>query len=142
MGAPAQRNHVLLIHDTPAILDHLCEVLKAAGHQVTGTGATLDLPRLRALAPALIVQDLPGGDQAAAGWDFLTLVQLAPDLARIPLILCTAIAETVDSPAVAANLDRRGIRVLLKPFTGEELLTAIGELLTAQALLDQVRLKQ
>jgi CheY-like chemotaxis protein len=69
------------------------------------------------------------------GWKFLTLVRLDPELARIPLILCTAATRTVNDPEMAAQLDRLGIRVVLKPFNIEDLLTALSEVLTAQVLI-------
>jgi hypothetical protein len=40
---------------------------------------------------------------------------------------------------MAQNLDRLGVRVLLKPFNLDDLLTAVAEALTAQKLIDQVR---
>jgi CheY-like chemotaxis protein len=60
-------------------------------------------------------------------------------LAHIPLILCTAARELVTEPALAENLDRHGVRVLLKPFNLDELLTMVAEMLTAQKLIDQAR---
>lgn len=139
MGTRALRPHVLLIHDTQTMLDVLRESLEAAGYRVSVRGTTLDRARLTALAPEVIVQNLPDGPQAATGWDLLTMVQLAPELAPIPVILCTSVVETVSHPVMAAKLDHLGIRVLLKPFTREELLNAIREMLTAEVLLDQVR---
>jgi hypothetical protein len=53
--------------------------------------------------------------------------------------LCTAAVETVRDPAMAANLDRLGVRVVLKPFDVDNLLTAILEVLAAQALINQAR---
>jgi hypothetical protein len=38
---------------------------------------------------------------------------------------------------MAEQLDRQGIRVVLKPFTIEELLAALRQTLTAQGLLDE-----
>ena len=67
------------------------------------------------------------------------MVRLDPQLARIPLILCTAAIETVTAPDMAANLDRLGVRVVLKPFDLDDLLTAISEVLTAQTLINQAR---
>jgi CheY-like chemotaxis protein len=69
------------------------------------------------------------------GWKFLQLVRLDPELARIPLILCTAAVRTVNDPAMADQLDRLGVGVVLKPFVIEDLLSAISGALTAQALI-------
>ena len=64
-------------------------------------------------------------------------MRLDPELARIPLVLCTAAVRTVNDPEMAAQLDRQGIRVVLKPFTIEDLLTTLSEVRTAQALINQ-----
>ena len=62
-------------------------------------------------------------------------MRLDPALARIPLVLCTAATRTVNDPEMAEQLDRLGIRVVLKPFDIEQLLTVLGEVLAAQALI-------
>ena len=64
-------------------------------------------------------------------------MRLDPELARIPLILCTAAVRTVNDPEMAEQLDRQGIRVVLKPFTIENLLTTLIEVHTAQSLINQ-----
>jgi CheY-like chemotaxis protein len=71
------------------------------------------------------------------GWMFLQLVRLDPEPARIPLVLCTAAVRTVNDPEMAEQLDRQGIRVVLKPFTIDDLLTTLTEVRTAQALINQ-----
>ncbi len=45
--------------------------------------------------------------------------------------------RTVNDPEMAEQLDRLGVRVVLKPFLIEDLLSALTEALTAQALIDQ-----
>jgi CheY-like chemotaxis protein len=139
MGHAAPRAHVLVVNDTQAILDVMRELLEDEGYRVSVSIETLDLTRIKALAPDVIVQDLlfPGAQDS--GWKFLTLARLEPDLARVPIILCTAATEVVNDPAMAENLNRLGVRVLLKPFNLDDLLTTIGEVLAAQALLDQAR---
>lgn len=77
-----------------------------------------------------------------AGWTALTRMQLTPELARIPVILCTTASEQVAEPAMAANLNRLGVQVVLKPFMVEDLLSAVKDALTARKLLNQVRLVQ
>ena len=59
-------------------------------------------------------------------------------LARIPLILCTAAVQTVNDPTMAERLNRLGVRVVLKTFPIEDLLRALSETLTAQALIADV----
>jgi CheY-like chemotaxis protein len=135
MTGDGRQPHALLIDDTQEILDLMAELLEDEGYRVTTSQALLDINKVKALAPDVIVQDLLFEGMQEQGWKFLELVRLDPELARIPLVLCTAAVRTVNDPEMAAQLDRLGIRVVLKPFTIEDLLTALSETLTAQALI-------
>ncbi len=137
MTADGRQPHILVINDTQEILDLLQELLEEEGYRVTTSLALLDIDKVKALAPDIIVQDLLFEGMQETGWKFLTLVRLDPELARIPLVLLTAATRTVNDPEMAEQLDRKGIRVVLKPFNIEDLLTALSEVLTAQALIDQ-----
>lgn len=88
------------------------------------------------------MQELRFGGQPEAGWTALAHMQLTPQLRRIPVILCTTASHLVTEPAMAANLDAVGIRVVLKPFLVEDLLAAVADALTARQRLAQVRLIQ
>ncbi len=135
MSADGRQPHILIINDTQEILDLMQELLEEEGYRVTSSLALLDINKVRALAPDIIVQDLLFEGTQELGWKFLTLARLDPVLARIPLVLCTAAVRTVNDPEMAAQLDRQGIRVVLKPFTIEELLTPLSEVRTAQSLI-------
>ena len=135
--ADGRQPHILIINDTQEILDLMQELLEDEGYRVTTSLALLDVDKVKALAPDLIIQDLLFEGTQELGWKFLTLVRLDPELARIPLVLCTAAVRTVNDPEMAAQLDRQGIRVVLKPFTIEDLLTTLSEVRTAQALINQ-----
>jgi CheY-like chemotaxis protein len=137
MSADGHQPHILVINDTQEILDLMQELLEEEGYRVTTSLALLDIAKVKALAPDLIVQDLLFEGVQELGWKFLTLVRLDPDLARIPLILCTAAVRTVNDPEMAEQLDRQGIRVVLKPFTIDDLLTTLTEVRTAQSLINQ-----
>jgi CheY-like chemotaxis protein len=134
---PQTAPHILLVNDTQEILDLMGELLEDEGYRVTISLALLNLAKVKDLAPDLIVQDLLFEQTQEQGWKFLELVRLDPELAHIPLILCTAAVQTVKEPAMAEQLDRLGVRVVLKPFLIEDLLSAIAEVLTAQALITE-----
>src|SRR5215208_4564092 len=138
MTVDGRQPHILVVNDTQEILDLMQELLEDEGYRVTTSLALLDIHKVKALAPDIIVQDLLFEGTQEEGWTFLTLARLDPGLARIPLVLCTAATRTVNDPEMAEQLDRQGIRVVLKPFDIEDLLTALTEVLTAQALIDQV----
>ena len=135
MTADTRQPHILVINDTQEILDLIQELLEEEGYLVTTSLARLDIHKIKAFAPDVIVQDLLFEGTQEEGWKFLTLVRLDPELARIPLILCTAATRTVNDPEMAAQLDRLGIRVVLKPFNIDELLTVLAETLAVQTLL-------
>jgi CheY-like chemotaxis protein len=135
MSADGRQPHVLIVNDTQEILDLMAELLEEEGYRVATSLALLDISKAKALAPDIIVQDLLFEGTQELGWKFLTLVRLDPVLARIPLILCTAAVRTINDPEMAEQLDRLGVRVVLKPFLIEDLLGAITGALTAQALI-------
>ena len=131
----SRRKRILVVNDTQEILELMQELLEEEGYRVTTSLALLDIDKIKTLAPDVIVQDLLFEAMQELGWKFLTLVRLDPELARIPLILCTAAVRTVNEPAMAEQLDRLGVGVVLKPFLIEDLLEAIAGSLTAQALI-------
>jgi two-component system, OmpR family, response regulator len=135
MTADGRQPHILVVNDTQEILDLMAELLEEEGYRVTTSLALLNLDKVKALAPDIIVQDLLFEGTQETGWKFLTLVRLDPELARIPLVLCTAAARTVNDPVMVEQLDRQGIRVVLKPFDIEQLLTVLAEVLAARALI-------
>jgi CheY-like chemotaxis protein len=137
MSANGRQPHILVINDTQEILDLIQVLLEDEGYRVTTSLALLNMDKVKSLAPDIIVQDLLFEGSQETGWKFLTLVRLDPQLARIPLVLCTAAMQTVHDPEMAEQLDRLGVRVVLKPFDIEELLAALSEVLTAQVLINE-----
>jgi CheY-like chemotaxis protein len=129
--------HVLVVNDTREILDLLQALLEEEGYRVTTSIALLDLAKIKAIAPDVIVQDIMFEHEQQEGWKFLTLSRLDPELARVPLVLCTGATATVRDPSMAEQLDRTGVRVVLKPFNLEDLLAALREVLGAQRLIEQ-----
>ena len=135
MTADDRQPHVLVINDTQEILSLMQELLEDEGYRVTSWLALLDIEKVKALAPDVVVQDLLFEGMQETGWKFLQLMRLDPELARIPLILCTAAVRTINEPEMAEQLDRLGVSVVLKPFLIEDLLSAISGALTAQTLI-------
>ena len=138
MSADGRQPHVFIINDTQEILDLMQELLEDEGYRVTTSLALLDIDKVKGLAPDIIVQDLLFEGTQELGWKFLTLARLDPVLARIPLVLCTAAVRTVTNPEMAEQLNQKGIRIVLKPFTIEDLLTTLDEVRTASSLINQV----
>lgn len=119
--------HVVVMDDSREILDLLQELLEEEGYRVTASMETLDLAGITALRPDIIVQDLLFAGEQESGWTFLTMVRRDPDLARVPLILCTAALGSVHEQEMARTLQHLDVRVVPKPFRIEELLRALEE---------------
>lgn len=119
--------HVLVMDDTQEILDLLQELLVEEGYRVTIMQEMLDLDAVKAIRPDIIVQDLLFAGMQDVGWKLLTLIRLDPDLAHIPVVLCTAATSVVHDEAMAENLERLGVRVVLKPFALDDLLAVLQE---------------
>jgi CheY-like chemotaxis protein len=137
MTAGTQQPHVLLVNDTQEILDLMQELLEEEGYRVTPSLSLLNVDKIRALAPDIIVQDIMFEHSQEAGWKMLHLMRLDPELARVPIVLCTAAVNVVREATMAEQLDRLGVRVVLKPFTINELLQVLSEVRIAQGLIDQ-----
>ena len=132
MSTDGRQPHILIVNDTQEILDLLQELLEEEGYRVTTSVALLDLHKVKALAPDLIIKDLLFEHMQELGWKFLTLVRLDPELAELPLILCSAAVQTIKDPDMAVQLERLRVRVVLKPFNLDDLLTAVSETLSAR----------
>jgi two-component system, OmpR family, response regulator VicR len=137
MTAGTQQPHILLVNDTQEILDLMQELLEEEGYRVTSSLSLLNVDKIRALAPDLIVQDIMFEHSQEAGWKMLHLMRLDPELARVPVVLCTAAVNVVREATMAEQLDQLGIRMVLKPFTIDELLQVLTEVRIAQGLIDQ-----
>ncbi|MDP9354578.1 MAG: response regulator [Chloroflexota bacterium] len=121
--------HVLVMNDTPEILDLLCELLEEEGFRVSTSLYVLDLAKIKTLNPDVIVLDVmfEGHDK---GWQFLTLARLDPEVCAIPLLLCTAAVQTVKP--MQEHLASVGVSVVLKPFDINHLLWAINQALSGR----------
>jgi two-component system, OmpR family, response regulator VicR len=126
MSADGRRPHVLVVNDTQEILDLMQELLEEEGYRVTTSLALLNMGKVKALAPDVIVQDLLFEQSQELGWKFLTLSRLDLDVAPVPLILCTAAMSVVKDEDMAEKLRHLRVRVVLKPFAAEELLDVVA----------------
>jgi len=129
--------HIFLVNDTQEILDIMQELLEEEGYRVTPSLSLLNVDRIKALAPDIIAQDIMFEHAQDQGWKMLHLMRIDPELARIPIVLCTAAVSVVRDAAMAEQLDRLGVRVILKPFHIDELLQVLSEVRIAQGLINQ-----
>jgi two-component system, OmpR family, response regulator VicR len=137
MTANGRQPHILVTNDTQEILDLVQELLEEEGYQVTTSLDLLNIDKIRALAPDLILRDLLFEGNQDRGWKMLHLTRLNPELTRIPVVLCTAAVQTVTNEEMAAQLERLRVRMVLKPFALEQLLGAVTEALAKRSTSEE-----
>lgn len=130
-GKERQR-HVLVINDTPEILDLFRELLGEAGYRVTLDRFTVEADRLlrqvKDAKPDLVILDLIFGDEGQ-GWQFLQLLKMDRATRAIPVVVCTAAVRQVQE--LQPHLDEMGVTVVLKPFDIDHLLAVLAGRLDA-----------
>jgi CheY-like chemotaxis protein len=125
---------VLVINDTPEILDLFQDLLGEEGFNVVPDRFTLEvgllLKRVEELRPDLIVLDYIIGREDL-GWQFLQLLKLERATRDVPVIICTGAVRQVQE--MEAQLDKMGVAVVLKPFDIDHLIGVINKVLAAAA---------
>lgn len=127
MSVNGRQLHIFIVDDTPELLDLMQELLEGEGYHVTTSRVLPDLSEIKELNPDVIVQDLLFERVQQEGLKQLRLVRLDPELATIPLILCTAAVQTLKNPELAAQLEDLRVRVVPKPFDIDDLLATLEE---------------
>jgi two-component system, chemotaxis family, response regulator PixH len=114
---------ILVVDDMQAELELVCQYLTNAGHTVvTAVNGQEALDKARADLPDAIVTDwmMP----VMGGLELCRHLRKQAETASIPIIACTAKNRDVDRVWAM----KQGVKVYLtKPYTAEELLTAVRE---------------
>lgn len=130
--------HILVLNDTQEIQELFKILLQEEGYQVsTFSYGTEDLEVVRRVQPTLIIADYPPVVREEQGWQFVQKIKMARDLAHIPIIVCTTNLRSIRD--TEGWLGSKGILVVPKPFSVEELLTAV-ELQIGKADADELGL--
>jgi CheY-like chemotaxis protein len=111
---------ILIIDDELDALDLLTRTLTGDGFRViTARTGEEGLELAKRENPAVITLDveLPGSD----GWQVLKAFKADPDLAHIPIILCTIVDDKNRGHALGAS------EFLVKPINRAELVTVVGK---------------
>lgn len=125
------KRHLLVINDTPAILDVFRELFEDEGYRVTvDTFSSFDagakLGQIKDLAPDVIILDfLIGGEPL--GWQLLQLLRMSRDTAKIPVVICTAAVRQIEE--LGAHLLTLNVQVVLKPFEIDDAIMAVSRAL-------------
>lgn len=120
----ATPRHVVLVEDDPDVYQVLIKSLQHSGYQVTGFNtAEAALEGLNALEPDLLITDLMLGSGMSGAELTERLQQSKPHL---PLLL---ISGNADHALSKRNLEKHSSTLLRKPFSIQQLRTAVERLL-------------
>jgi CheY-like chemotaxis protein len=117
--------HIMVFNDTEEILQLFFDLLTPEGYSVSlHTYSTRDMDDVRRVMPDLIISDHPPFREEE-GWQFLQKLRMTPDLAHIPVIVCTTSMKWFTTNVDEGLLVVKRITVLPKPFVVDELLREI-----------------
>lgn len=124
------QTHILVINDTPEILDLFRQMLEEDGYRVSVDRFTIDadkkLAEIKTFAPDLIILDYMIGNEGL-GWQLLQLLKMDRETRSIPVIICTGAVRQVQE--LQNHLEDMGVAVVLKPFDIDYLLGEIAKVL-------------
>jgi CheY-like chemotaxis protein len=122
MPMPNPAPHVLIMDDSPAVVDLLQEFLEEEGYRVTASHELLEVTHIAGLAPDLVLLEWRFGDDPDAGWHHVLRLRLEPATSWTPLVLCTTDDRPRRDCQIAQVLERLHVAVVRKPFPLQHLL--------------------
>lgn len=129
--AEKPRRRITVVNDNPQFLELMSTLLEeGSGYQTT----TIDGDELTSMAPIsqsrpdLLIVDLVLRPDGISGWDVLSGVRRVPELASVPIIICTGDVYAVRQRA-AELADAPGVELLVKPFNIDALEELVARLL-------------
>lgn len=118
---------ILVINDDDSILELFQLLLESEGYEVDTSLETIENIRdVEQIKPDLVILDLKMGMQQE-GWVMMQKLRMYQPTQNIPIILCTAALNEVREQE--ATLEDKGIPVVYKPFSVDELLKAVHSVL-------------
>jgi DNA-binding response OmpR family regulator len=120
-----QHQRIMVFNDTAEILTLFHDILTGEGHAVsTNTYGTLELPLVQQFRPDLLIVDFPPVVREEQGWQLLQKLKMCPDTQHIPILVCTTNLRALENSQ--GWLASKNILAIPKPFTIDELLTAVN----------------
>lgn len=118
---------ILVVNDTEELLEAFRDLLEDEGYEVTlFSYAPMELDDVRRAKPDLVILDLIFR-QEKLGLELLQKMKLQPDLASLPVIVCSAAVN--DIREMQGYLAAQGVLTILKPFDIDTLLDAVKDAL-------------
>jgi DNA-binding response OmpR family regulator len=114
---------ILVVNDTPEILDIFRELLEGEGYEVVlYSFAIMDMQEVLRIEPDLVLLDYVFGSEKL-GWQMLQKLRMTRETEGIPIVICTAATREVHD--IEGYLQSQGIRVVPKPFNIGTLLDTV-----------------
>ncbi len=119
---------IMVVNDTQEILQMFRELLTSEGYEVSlHAYGKREVDEVRRLQPTLIISDWPPLDREQYGWQFIQMLKMSRETARIPIVVCTTNLRAIQDNQ--AWMTAKGILVVPKPFEIDELLQAVESLI-------------
>jgi len=128
----ASRARITVVNDTESFLSLIRDALEDRYMVATFDGENLTTARLKQSRPDLIMIDLVMRGRALSGWDVIQLVRADEQLAKVPIIVCSADSGQLRNRA-ADLATIASLTVLEKPFGLGELDAAVENALEPPA---------
>ncbi len=127
----ARPRTILVVDDTPALLDVVRKCLEGEGYRVITCLESRHACRLaHEERPDVIMLDVVMPE--VSGWDVLASLRADPTLSRIPVIVCTAyVAEALGRMVELRSGPDQQLGLLPKPFDIEELIEVVASVASA-----------
>jgi CheY-like chemotaxis protein len=122
---------ILVVDDTPALLDVIRSCLEGEGYQVSTCLESRNAVRMaQEQRPDVIMLDVVMPE--VSGWEVLACLREDAGFRRTPVIVCTAyVAEAVGRLAELKGPDGQHLGLLPKPFDLEELIEVVDSVTSA-----------
>lgn len=125
----AKTRMIAIIEDEPETAEMFAEMMRVGGYRViVSEGGSKAIPLIRVARPEAIILDLMLPD--FSGLQILEHLQEDPELARIPVIIVSALSLPGD---IELGLKAGAVAYLTKPVSFIELKEAVDKVIDAQA---------
>ena len=125
---------VTVVNDNAEFLALVRDILEDDRYETTTIDGDRDdaLEHIIASRPDLLMIDLRMGTEGLHGWDIAQRVRGEPDLANLPILICSADLQALSSLEDDLD-DARNVGTLVKPFHINQLTESIDGLLAEGA---------
>ena len=125
-----EKKRVVCIEDEPEMVDLVKLILGRKGFELIGAmGGREGLEKIKSIKPDLVLLDLMMPDMD--GWEVYQQMKADPEMQRIPVIVVTAKAQSIDK-VLGLHIAKVDDYVT-KPFGPQELLQSVEKVLSKQS---------